>query len=214
MYIEPMDINLYETSPVDRQVGAEGWANAPTACGAEPSSHGANALTAYAYGEEPDVMKEADPVETGQKYEKYEKCKLLYDIYESIKAKDSEFYLYLSSLDKSSYIIILYKLASTPLFDIIKSLFSISRGYTPPHKFIINILLVFSTEKNIILVYKKLIEDIRIVSKEDYSYFEILLQSKNELNKILLSLSQDSYQKNTIHTMPVSKILTLLKQFY
>jgi len=204
MDIEPMNINLYEAGPVDRQVGDEG--------GAEPSSCGANALTAY--GTEPDVMKEADLVETDQKYEKYEKCKVLYDIYESIKAKDSELYLYLSELDKSSYIIILYKLASTPLFDIIKSLFSISRGYIPPNKFIINILLVFSTEKNIILVYKKLIEDIRIVSKEDYSYFEILLQSKNELNKILLSLSQDSYQKNTIHTMPVSKILTLLKQFY
>jgi hypothetical protein len=142
--------------------------------------------------------------------DKYEKCKILYYIYEGISKQDSDFLLYLTATDKTNYIINLYKIASTPLFDIIKSLFSITCGYVYPYKFIINILLVFSSSQNTVLVYKQLIEDIRDVSKEDQSYFEILIKSKNELDDILFNLTQQ-YDRNIIRKMPVSKILSILK---
>jgi septum formation inhibitor-activating ATPase MinD len=70
--------------------------------------------------------------------------------------------------------------------------------------------LGFSSSQNTVLVYKQLIEDIRDVSKEDQSYFEILIKSKNELDDILFNLTQQ-YDKNTIRKMPVSKILSILK---
>lgn len=141
---------------------------------------------------------------------KFEKFKVLYDIYQTIRENDDDFNLYLSFTDNSDYIKILYKISSTPLFDIIQSLFSI-KHYVSPFKFIINILIIFSTDQNIILVYKKIIEDIRIVSRDNKFYFDILLKTKNELNTIFLSLSTD-YDLDTVHKMPVSKILFLLKK--
>ena len=142
--------------------------------------------------------------------DKYEKCKILYYIYEGISKQDSDFLLYLTATDKKNYIINLYKISTTPLFDIIKSLFSITCGYVSPYKFIINILLIFSSSQNTVLVYKQLIEDIRDVSKEDQSYFEILIKTKNELDDILFNLTQQ-YDRNIIRKMPVSKILSILK---
>jgi hypothetical protein len=64
----------------------------------------------------------------------------------------------------------------------------------------------------LIKTYKKIIEDIRLVAKEYFCYFEILIKTKNGLNALLLSVSSE-YDKDTIHKFPVSKILNLLNNY-